>query len=167
MFKKTILPPINYFNGYWQDNFFAKYLNLDDDFKKEKLNKIINEDYYIIHLRRGDFTKSEVHYVLPDSYYKSSLNLYQDKKIYVLSTNKQDAINFIKNTNINASYIETDQEMAFNMIYNSSGGIASNSTFVWWAINISNCKNWVLPFRWLDKINIIDHNLSIKETIIK
>ena len=88
-------------------------------------------------------------------------------KIYVLSTNKQDAINFIKNTNINASYIETDQEMAFNMIYNSSGGIASNSTFCWWAINISNCKNWVLPFRWLDKINIIDHNLSIKETIIK
>ena len=57
--------------------------------------------------------------------------------------------------------------MAFNMIYNSSGGIASNSTFCWWAINISNCKNWVLPFRWLDKINIIDHNLSIKETIIK
>ena len=57
LFKKTILPPINYFNGYWQDNFFAKYLNLDDDFKKEKLNKIINEDYYIIHLRRGDFTK--------------------------------------------------------------------------------------------------------------
>ena len=32
---KTILPPINYFNGYWQDNFFAKYLNLDDDFKKK------------------------------------------------------------------------------------------------------------------------------------
>jgi hypothetical protein len=167
LLKKNYLPPTNYFNGYWQDNFFAKYLTFSNDFNKDILKKIIDDEYYVIHLRKGDFAKSVVHYILPNDYYKSYIDLFKDKKIYVLSPIKKDALKFIKDMNLDASYVDTNEETAFNIIFNSSGGIASNSTYCWWAINMSNCKNWIMPFQWLRNINIFDHNLSIRNTIVK
>jgi len=166
LLKKKIYPPTNYYDGYWQDIFFAQCLNLDKYFNKKILLNKFSEDYYVIHLRRGDFLNSGPHHVLLDEHYLKYINLFKDKTIYILSSNKDDALSFIKNNNLNAKFIDCEDKEAFSIIYNASGGIASNSTFCWWAIFLSECRNWFLPYRWLKKRNIIDHNLNIKNTIL-
>lgn len=166
LLKNNYLPPVKYFNGYWQDIYFANYLKFENNLNKKISKKNINKDYYIIHLRKGDFLNSKVHYDLPNSYYKSSVELFTDKQIIVLSPSKYEALEFIKDANINGSFVDTNEEEAFSLILNASGGIASNSTFCWWAVYFSNCKNWILPFHWLKNINIFEHKLNINKTII-
>jgi len=166
LLKKKFYPPTNYYDGYWQDIFFAQYLTLDKYFNKKILLNKFSEDYYVIHLRRGDFLTSSLHHVLPDEHYLKYINLFKDKTIYILSSDKNDSLSFIKKINLNAKLIDCDDKEAFSIIYNASGGIASNSTFCWWAIFLSECRNWFLPYRWLKKRNIIDHNLNIKNTIL-
>lgn len=165
LLKKEILPPIKFFDGYWQDIFFAKYLKYKN-FNTEKLYKNNQDEYYVIHLRRGDFTTSRVHHTLPNSYYIENLELYRDKKLYILSANENDALQFIEELKINATYLPTNEISAFNLILNASGGISSNSTYCWWAIYLSKSRNWILPYRWLKKKNIFEHNLAIENTII-
>ena len=81
--------------------------------------------------------------------------------------NKSSSKKFIKDTGINAKLIECNEYTAFNIIKNASGGIASNSTFCWWAVFISQSRNWILPYKWLAKKNIFKHNLQIEGTIIR
>lgn len=166
LLKKKIYTPINYYDGYWQDIYYAKYLIFEKFFKKEMFLKKNNEDYYVIHLRRGDFLNSGPHHVLSDEYYLKYINIFRDKITYILSSNKEDALNFLKKIDLNAKFIDCNDVEAFNIIYNASGGMASNSTFCWWAIFLSECRNWLFPYHWLKKKNIIEHNLNIKDTII-
>lgn len=165
MIKNNFLPPVDIFNGYWQDIFFANYLN-QNNFNKKIFNRSSKKDYYVIHLRKGDFSASKVHYILPESYYIKSADLFKNKEILLLSPNKEEALEFAENTKIKATYADVDEEEAFSLIFNASGGIASNSTFCWWAIYLSKQRNWILPFQWLKKIDIFKHNLQIKNTII-
>ena len=166
LLKKKFYMPINYFEGYWQDIFYAKYLTNGQYFKKNLFLKKFTEEYYVIHLRRGDFFDSKEHHVLNDGHYLKYIQLFSDKPIYILSSNKEDALNFIKKTKANVEFIDCEDIEAFAIIYNASGGIASNSTFCWWAIFLSDCRNWLFPYRWLKKKNIIEHNLNIKNTIL-
>lgn len=166
LLKKNYYIPVDYFDGYWQDIFYAKYLIYEKYFNKKIFLKKFSEDYYVIHLRRGDFLNSSTHHVLSDEHYLKYINLFNDKIIYILSSNKEDALNFIKKTNATVKFIDCDDKEAFGIIYNASGGIASNSTFCWWPIFLSECRNWFFPYRWLKKRNIIDHNLNIKNTIL-
>ena len=166
LLKKNYYIPLDYFDGYWQDIFYAKYLIYEKYFNKKIFLKKFSEDYYVIHLRRGDFLNSSTHNVLSDEHYLKYIKLFNDKIIYILSSNKEDALNFIKKTNATVKFIDCDDKEAFGIIYNASGGIASNSTFCWWAIFLSECRNWFFPYRWLKKRNIIDHNLNIKNTIL-
>jgi hypothetical protein len=166
LLKKNFFTPINYFDGYWQDIFYAQYLTSEQYFKKNIFLKKFTKDYYVIHLRRGDFLSSKVHYILSDEHYLKHIQLFNDKIIYILSSNKEDALNFMKKTKANVEFIDCDDMEAFALICNASGGIASNSTFCWWAIFLSDCRNWLFPYRWLKKKNIIDHNLNIKNTIL-
>jgi hypothetical protein len=166
LLKKKICPPTNFFDGYWQDIFFAKCLTFEKYFKKETFAKKFTEDYYVIHLRRGDFLTSSSHNVLSDDYYLKYLNLFNDKVIYILSSDTEDALNFKKKLNLNVEFLNVSDAEAFSIIYNASGGIASNSTFCWWAIFLSETRNWFFPYSWLKKKNIIDQNLNIKNTIL-
>ena len=167
LLKKKKLPKINLFNGYWQDLFFAKYLKEKIVLNKKFFNEKKTEEYYIIHLRRGDFLDSKVHYILPDEYYARNVKFFDDKKIYLLSSDENEAIGFLKKTNIKAEFLNTNEFDAFNLILNASGGIASNSTFCWWSIFLSKNRNWVFPYRWLKKKNIFEHNLNIEGVIIE
>jgi hypothetical protein len=65
-------------------------------FKSDILEKKINEDYYVIHLRRGDFKSSKAHIVLSDEYYLKFVEVFKDKKIYIISEEEEDAINLKK-----------------------------------------------------------------------
>ena len=146
------MPKINFFNGYWQDLYFAKYLKEKIVLNKKFFNEKKTEEYYIIHLRRGDFLNSKVHYILPDEYYARNVKFFDDKKIYLLSSDENEATDFLKKTNIKAEFLDINEFDAFNLILNASGGIASNSTFCWWSIFLSMNRNWVFPYRWLKKI---------------
>ena len=55
---------------------------------------------------------------------------------------------------------------SFGLIFNAKGGISSNSSFCWWAIYLSENRNWIMPYQWLKKENIFDKNLQIKNTLI-
>jgi hypothetical protein len=103
---------------------------------------------------------------LSDDYYLKYLNLFNDKVIYILSSDTEDALNFKKKLNLNVEFLNVSDAEAFSIIYNASGGIASNSTFCWWAIFLSETRNWFFPYSWLKKKNIINQNLNIKNTIL-
>jgi hypothetical protein len=166
LIKNNYFLPINFYDGYWQDIFFANFLKDKSFFKSDILEKKINEDYYVIHLRRGDFKNSEAHIVLSDEYYLKFTEIFKDKKIYIISEDEGDALNLKKKTKINLEYYKCSDLEAFSIIYNSSGGIASNSTFCWWAIFLSESRNWLMPYQWLKKSNIIDSKLAIPQTIL-
>ena len=55
---------------------------------------------------------------------------------------------------------------AFGLIYNARGGISSNSSFCWWAIYLSDNRNWIMPYQWLKNESIFDKNLQIKKTLV-
>jgi hypothetical protein len=165
-FKKKIYLPLRYFDGYWQDIFYAKYLNSIQYFNKKIFSKKYNHSYYVVHIRRGDFINSKSHTILFDEHYLKYINIFNDKKIYVLSNNKKDTLNIINKAKVEIEFVECNDLEAFGIIYNASGGIASNSTFCWWPIYLSECRNWLVPFQWLKKKNIIEHNLQIKNTIL-
>jgi hypothetical protein len=166
LIKKNLFLPINFYDGYWQDIFFANFLKDKTLFKSNILEKKINEDYYVIHLRRGDFKSSKVHIVLSDEYYLKFVEVFKDKKIYIISEEEEDAINLKKKIKLDIEYYKCNDLEAFSIIYNAVGGIASNSTFCWWAIFLSESRNWLMPFQWLKKINIIDSKLAIPKTIL-
>lgn len=166
LIKKNYFLPINFYDGYWQDIFFANFLKDKIFFKSNILKKIINEDYYVIHLRRGDFKRSKVHIVLSDEYYLKFVEVFKDKKIYIISEEEEDAINLKKKIKFDLEYYKCSDLEAFSIIYNAMGGIASNSTFCWWAIFLSESRNWLMPYQWLKKINIVDSKLAIPKTIL-
>ncbi len=156
---------INQFDGYWQDIFFADYLNLTN-FKKSFLkNTFSHSDYYVLHYRSGDFKVSKAHNILNIDYYKKAIQYFTNKKTYLLTTDISDFDkNFLIENKI--EFLNLDEKEAFVAILYAKGGIASNSTFSWWPIYLSQNKNWVFPFNWLKKKNIFNANLHIPGTII-
>jgi hypothetical protein len=166
LLKKNFYLPLNFFDGYWQHIFFASFLKDTNFFKPDLLKKKIINDYYVIHLRRGDFLKSRAHLVLSDEYYLKYVDFFRDKKLYIISEDENDAVTLKKKIKFDTEYYKCDALEAFNMIYNACGGISSNSTFCWWPIFLSENRNWFMPHQWLKEINIIDHNLAIPKTIL-
>jgi hypothetical protein len=166
LLKKKHFLPFNFYNGYWQDIYFANFLRDKKFFKSEIFKKKILEDYYVIHLRRGDFKNSKTHIVLTDEHYLNYIKVFKDKKIYIISQEEEDAIILKDKIKLDIEYFKCNDLEAFGVIYNSIGGIASNSTFCWWAIFLSECRNWLMPYQWLNKRNIIDSKLAIPKTIL-
>jgi hypothetical protein len=166
LIKKNYFLPINFYDGYWQDIFFANFLRDKTFFKSDILKRKIKEDYYVIHLRRGDFKNSKAHIALSDDYYLKFIQVFKDKKIYIISEEEEDAINLKKKIKLDIEYYKCSDLEAFSIIHNAFGGIASNSTFCWWAIFLSESRNWLMPYQWLKKMNIIDSKLAIPKTIL-
>jgi len=163
--KKKKIRFINNFNGYWQDIFFASHLSLSH-FDQSLFKKEFNEtEYYIIHYRSGDFKQSKAHNILSLNYYTKAINFFKDKKIFLLTADIEDLDkNFLEENNI--EYLNLNEKDAFKIIFFAKGGIASNSTFSWWPIYLSKCKNWVLPYNLLKKKDIISANLHIPGTLL-
>jgi hypothetical protein len=166
LIKRNYYLPLNFFDGYWQEIFFASFLKNINLFKPDLLKKKINNGYYVIHIRRGDFLKSKAHLVLSDEYYLKYVDFFRDKKLYIISEDEEHAVNLKNKIKFDSEYYKCDALEAFNVIYNACGGISSNSTFCWWPIFLSENRNWFMPHQWLKAINIIDHNLALPKTII-
>ena len=163
--KKKIKLPLNHYEGYWQDIFFAKYLK-KEDFKNNFFLKpaYMPDNYYIIHYRGGDFFHSKDHIVLNYEYYLDNVNKYRDLPIFALSDDLINLRKILSKIDPKIEPIECNYIDAFNIIYNSKGGITSNSTFSWWPIFLSKNNNWVFPKKWLRNKNIYQANLFIPGT---
>ena len=165
--EKNKLLTLN-FNGYWQSIYFA--LNLKKNFNyfhPEIFKSLISEEYYIFHLRRGDFKTSKIHNLLDDKFYIDNYNFFKKKKIIILSENKNDGLilkDKLENNDIEVMCLPEVE--AFGLIYNARGGISSNSSFCWWAIYLSDNRNWIMPYQWLKNESIFDKNLQIKKTLV-
>jgi|TARA_Y100000389_G_scaffold33206_1_gene28237 hypothetical protein len=155
--------------GYWQDLYFAKYVNKENflrEFFESSENKK-NEKYYILHFRGGDFYNSKDHLVLDLEYYKKSIDFFRNEKIYCLSDDNKQLELLVNELNLKNIIIPNLNELdSFRLICNSDGGIASNSTFCWWAAYISGNKNWVFPKKWLKNKTLISENLYIDDTLL-
>jgi hypothetical protein len=116
---------------------------------------------YFVHCRRGDYVNNSFHYVNLDKYFDSSIDYikkvdpeWKAKRFCILS----DDINWCKNTNflkdhdINITYIENKNELDTLKIMVSTrcGGIGSNSTYSWWGLwlNKNNDSISILPSKW-------------------
>lgn len=166
--KKKIFLPTKKLIGYWQDLNFAEEININD-FKKGFLsNNILNkEKYYVLHFRGGDFFKSKDHSVLDVDYYRKCLEIFNDSKIYCLTDDEKNLNEILeKLDNDNLKILNLSELDAFRTIVNSEGGIASNSTFCWWAAFLSKKKNWIFPKKWLKNKKLINQNLFIEGTLI-
>ena len=155
--------------GYWQDLDFAKLIT-PLDFKKgffiQDL-KDLDSDYYILHFRGGDFYNSKDHKVLDLNYYKEAVTYFHDKLIYCLSDDNLKLESLLNELNLkNTVQLNLNELESFKLIYNSSGGIASNSTFCWWASFLSKNNNWVYPKIWLKNRSLVSENLFIENTLL-
>jgi hypothetical protein len=155
--------------GYWQDLYFAKYLkknNFLEGFLESSKSKK-KEKYYILHFRGGDFYNSKDHIVLNLEYYKKSIDFFRGEKIYCLSDDNNKLELLVNELNLEKVFVPNLSELdAFKLIYNSDGGVASNSTFCWWAAYMSNNKNWVFPKQYIKNKTLISENLYIDDTLL-
>lgn len=170
LLKLNINIPIKYWNGYWQDIFFAKYVN-KNDFKKNFFKNFIKlpKKYYILHYRSGDFKYSDSHVVTDSLYYHKALKKFKNYKIIALSDDDKNLNKMLNKILIKKNIIKLkniDTMNAFKIIVGCSGGISSNSTFCWWGSHLSKKKNWVYPEHWLKAIKTKDANLAISKNKI-
>jgi hypothetical protein len=153
------------FNGYWQETYYANYLD------KKKFNKILfkkkrilPKNYYIMHFRAGDFKLSKSHCVLGYDYYQKCINKYQDLPIFALG-DKMHAETIIKNINTKKkiTFLDLNELDSMRTIINAKGGMASNSTFCWWGVYLNaNKKKFVMPEKWMQNINYSSSKIKLK-----
>ncbi len=157
----------NFFDGYWQDIYFAQHLTLND-FRNNlrKSDYDLPEKYYILHMRYGDFKSSKAHECLSEKFYLNNIDKLKKYPVFVLTDDNEQAEQIIKKTKQEIKILNTSDLEAFSIILNSDGGIASNSTFCWWPIFLSKNKNWYMPKKWLKNKDIFEANMYISGTNI-
>jgi hypothetical protein len=179
-FLRGLFPIIFIFPGYFQsENFFDKknLANLKIKSKYKNRAKAIlskapkNRQKIFVHIRRKDYKKINHHFLgkhyfsLPLTYYKNSFN-YLSKRIknpyYIFFS---DDIDFVKENfkKITPGFIsENSMFIDFTMMTLCNGGIASNSSFSWWASYFMKKKKFVLvPKYWLGFNNKLVHPIGI------
>ncbi|WP_231427101.1 alpha-1,2-fucosyltransferase [Pedobacter sp. Leaf250] len=168
-YQNDIKEKICLVSGYFQD---PKYFNhirptLIDKFKFPEVsesisflkNEIISVNAVSIHVRRGDYLKSQniaVHGILPISYYNYAIELIAKKtknpKFFVFS----DDINWCKenfNNNNSVYFMLTQSEPVWTDMYLMSickHNIIANSSYSWWSawLNQNNEKLVIAPREW-------------------
>ena len=105
--------------------------------------------------------------MLDTNYYKKSSYYFNDKVIYCISDDQIKLDKLLNDLKLsNTIKLDLNELDAFRLIYNSKGGIASNSTFCWWPVFLSNNQNWVFSKIWLKNKSLFDENLYIKNTLV-
>jgi len=112
------------------------------------------EDYAFLHVRRGDYLQfSDIHYILPQTYYETALGLLNNKKVLVFS---DDPMWCAKQSWLNTYTIvnEPDELSALLMMAScKKGAIIANSTFSWWGAVLSSTDKVFYPSRWISGAN--------------
>ena len=116
----------------------------------------------------GDFRTSKDHSLIPFEFYKKNLKFFEDKKIFILAEDVNDAEKLRKFIGDNSIEIfENDELATFNFIYNSNGGIISNSTFCWWAFYFYEKKKvWISSNYWTNKRKFIESDVYLEDILI-
>ena len=159
------LPYPSKLSGYWQKTDYARHIN-KSYFKDNLVKENIKSEYYIFHVRRGDYLESQNHKIIPSEFYKNLTNLFK-KKIFIISEHLSDAIelkNYIDHKEI--EIFEGNEIETFNFIINSKGGVVSNSTFCWWPAFLSENSTWIASNIWLKNTNFIDYGLKTEKIFI-
>jgi len=171
-------------NGHFQSEKYFKdiesiirdefsFRNINNEIQIEPLKQeILDNNSVSVHVRRGDYLKSKIHFDLcKTNYYLNSIMYIQDKinnpKIFVFS----DDIEWCKNSQIFAECkfveIESSKENPIVDLYLMSlckHNIIANSTFSWWAawLNSNYDKKVIAPNLWFTNSK---NNLVLKDTI--
>lgn len=125
-----------------------------DDKNKKMIDQIKNDNSVCVHIRRGDYLKSEMHNLCNEDYYKKAIDLMSKKinnpKFYFFS----DDINWVKSKFTNSNYVIVDINNKdyedLRLMYSCKNFIIPNSTFSWWAQYLSdNDQKYVIaPNKW-------------------
>lgn len=121
------------------------------------INKIKNTPNSVcVHVRRGDYVNSELYYLCDDNYFYKSItkmNSMMEATYYIFS----EDINYVKDLNLeqitpNIEYVNLNnpdyEELRLMSLCDHF--IISNSTFSWWAQELSNNSNKIVisPAKW-------------------
>jgi hypothetical protein len=151
------------FRGYFQcEKYFFEYrediINLFNLSPQKKYE--INKNSFFVHIRRGDYLKSDFHQYDLTKYYEISINYikskYPDTTLYLVS----DDILYCRQNKMfqeihnNIVYVEDLDELeTMDLMRNCLlGGIACNSSFSWWGgyLNKNEDKIVIFPSKWFN-----------------
>jgi len=127
-----------------------------DFVKKINLNFVKNS--YFIHVRRGDYLKTNLYTIDRDRYYKLAIDaiLNKDKNAYFFIVS--DDVNFCHTYSVFAKINKTIVDLGpietlYLMSLCEKGGICANSTFSWWGsyLNKNPAKMVIFPGKWINK----------------
>jgi len=161
-FNFKIIEDNSFLNGYWQsekyfteiDSIIREDLKIEDSLMNYIINKypIINENTVSLHVRRGDYIKSNNYHPIQDiKYYEKAYDIINDKSINVLVFS--DDIEWCKQ-NLkfdNITYIEGETNIIDMYIMSlCKHNIIANSSFSWWGawLNTSANKKVIAPINW-------------------
>jgi hypothetical protein len=161
-FNFKIIEDNSFLNGYWQsekyfteiDSIIREDLKIEDSLMNYIINKysILNENTVSLHVRRGDYIKSNNYHPIQDiKYYEKAYDIINDKSINVLVFS--DDIEWCKQ-NLkfdNITYIEGETNIIDMYIMSlCKHNIIANSSFSWWGawLNENKDKKVIAPINW-------------------
>jgi hypothetical protein len=171
-----------YLVGFWQsEKYFENYRNIiASDFIFKPLlspenENLISEISYsqsvAIHIRRGDYLKSDFHNICEREFYEKAISKIYSKVenpvFYIFTEDTQWAkenINFVENLKIVEGNTGVKSYLDMQLMSNCKHQIIANSSFSWWAAWLNKNENKVVicPNKWFN-----DNSISTKDLIPK
>jgi hypothetical protein len=155
-------------NGYFQNEKY--FLNIKPDLIKlfkqnEVYSKFVQSNHaemakksYFIHIRRGDYLKSDLYTFDKDKYYKNAiqhiLSVSPNAHFIIVSDDIEYCKNYSVFNKIQKTFVDLPVlETLYLMSLCEKGGICANSTFSWWGsyLNENPDKVVVFPRQWIQK----------------
>lgn len=183
----NINPILSCFEGYFisESYFFSNRLLIINDFRTKMiptgsiynnfLNQIKTCNSVCLHIRLGDYVKSDIHNVIQNqSYYVKSINylnkLEKDIRIFIFSDDITQAKIFYFNKE--ATYINSedfvDSHYEFTLMTNCKHFVISNSTFSWWAAYLRRDAKGITiaPSKWFLSKDYNQEKIYIKNWVV-
>ena len=156
-----------YLDGYFQnEKYFKEHresliqsLKNNQIYKEfvKKINLNFVKNSYFIHVRRGDYLKTNLYTIDRDRYYKLAIDviLKKDKNafFFIVSDDIDFCQTYLVFANINKSIVDLPAiETLYLMSLCEKGGICANSTFSWWGsyLNENPKKTVIFPGKWIN-----------------
>jgi hypothetical protein len=157
-----------FINGYFQNEKY--FLSIKPDlinlFKQNEVySNFVQSNHaesaknsYFIHVRRGDYLKSDLYTFDTDKYYKNAiqhiLSVTPDAHFIIVSDDIEYCKTYAVFNNIQKTFLDLPVlETLYLMSLCEKGGICANSTFSWWGsyLNENPEKVVVFPRKWIQK----------------
>jgi hypothetical protein len=149
--RTTLYNPIPKLSNLMLDGYFQSERYFNTELVKTLFNIPTQpkyKDYTFIHIRRGDYIKySNIHTVLPISYYESAMKILNPNKVIILT----DDIEWAKTHTLFSEYEISNSKSDIedlSIMRSCNSGIIANSTFSWWGAWLTNSSNIVAPNKW-------------------